>query len=124
MLVGMDSKASHAKGKSRVTLTIAPCLFAAFRAWMGDVQCVPLCECARVRAPFSLPFVRFKQTCSDDVRPQVRMGDATDTPLSFGLFVIIRIASFCKITMSALPFPSLHAPKPALHSPLQPTKGK
>jgi hypothetical protein len=58
----------------------------------------------------------------DDVRTKVRMGDATATPLLFGLFVIIRITSFCKIPTLVLPFPFLHAPKPALHSPLQPTK--
>ncbi len=57
MLVGMDSKASLAKGTSRVTLTIAPCLFSAFRAWVGDVQCVLLRKCAHVQVPFSLPFL-------------------------------------------------------------------
>ena len=55
MLVGMDSKASHAKGMPGVTLTIATCLCAAFRARMGDVQCVPLVE--RVHVPTSLTFL-------------------------------------------------------------------
>ena len=57
MLVGMDSIANHAKGTPGVTLTIAPCLCAAFGAWMGDVQCVPLVECTRVHVPTSLTFL-------------------------------------------------------------------
>ena len=32
--------------------------------------------------------------CSDNVRARVHTGDAAATPLSFSLFVIIRIASF------------------------------
>ena len=94
MLVGMDSKASHAKGMPGVTLTIAPCLCAAFRARMRDVQCVPLVECRVYTFQLPSPFCCFTMTCLDNVRARVRTGDAAATPLSFSLFVIIRVASF------------------------------
>ena len=59
MLVGMDSKASHAMGTPRVTFAIAPCLCMAFGARMGDVQCVSLIEfeCMSVNVPTSLTFL-------------------------------------------------------------------
>ena len=53
----MNSKASHTKGTPRVTFTIAPCIFAAFGARMGDVQCVSHVECACVHVPRSLFFL-------------------------------------------------------------------
>ena len=113
MLVGMDSKASHAKGMPGVTLTIAPCLCAAFRARMGDVQCVPLVECCVYTFQLPSPFCRFTMTCSDNVRARVRTGDAAATPLSFSLFVSSALPVFCKIPMSALPF--LLCTRPSLH---------
>ena len=57
MLIRIDSKASHAKRTSRITLTIAQCLCVAFRAGMGDVQCVLFCKFACVQVSFSLPFL-------------------------------------------------------------------
>ena len=118
MLVGMDSKAIHAKGMPGVTLTIAPCLCAAFRARMRDVQCVPLVECRVYTFQLPSPFCCFTMTCLDNVRARVHTGDAAATPLSFSLFVIIRIASFLQNSNVGIAIPSLHAPESALHSPL------
>ena len=95
MLVGMDSKASHAKGIPGITLTIALCLCAAFRAQMGGVQFVPLVECTRVHVPISLTFLLlYDAMFGQCAGPSAHTGDTAATPLSFSLFVIISIAIF------------------------------
>ena len=104
MLVGMDSKASHAKGIPGITLTIALCLCAAFRAQMGGVQFVPLVECTRVHVPTSLTFLllyddMFGQCAGPSAHGRCRSLRYHSACLSSSPSPV-----FCKIPMSASPF--------------------
>jgi hypothetical protein len=117
---GFQSK--PCKGTSGVTLTIAPCVFSRHleHGWgMYSVSCFPNVPVYGFHFPS--PFCRLMQTCLDGVQPQVHRGDAVNHSVCSSSSTS---PAFCKIPMLALLFPSLHAPEPALHSPLRPTKGK
>ena len=125
MIVSMDSKASLAKQDVQGHTFNSSMSLCGIRSTDGGCTVCPvlwICECMGLIVP-PLSAALFRH-----VWMKCRLESAWEMPQPLHYYSAYWPLStspvFCEIPTLALPFPSLHVPKPALQSPLQPTKGE